>query len=346
MNYWQVAAGTSGRNYSDLFLRYGIMLIGPGNPGSVRKNPDAFTGHKSGPRVMTFANEAQRGDTVVLKRPHHKHWQIVAVGRIAGEYEWLEQFEDVEGWDLQHCRRVDWVEPRSQVLVEGLAQGTFMRVHNKEIIGVAQRLLDAIECVNTIRIPPPAKKISEWDLVASLNDNGLRAANAEKIIRDIEDVRRLAEWYERYGRALGEHEIRTFLIVPILQALGWSAQKIKIEWKYTDISLFRKPFSRGIRIGDPDIILESKRLRSGLNLAERQVVRRYASKSLGCNMLVTSTGARYQLYQKRPREGWDARGMKENHLSAYMNLFLLKDRHPYLAGVGGAPDLLKSLMPG
>ena len=38
--------------------------------------------------------------------------------------------------------------------------------------------------------------------------------------------------------------------------------------------------------------------------------------------------------------------MKEKHLRASLNLFILKDRHPYLAGVGGAPDLLKSLMPG
>ena len=30
----------------------------------------------------------------------------------------------------------------------------------------------------------------------------------------------------------------------------------------------------------------------------------------------------------------------------YMTMFNLKDRHPYLPNVGGAPDLFKSLMPG
>ena len=80
----------------------------------------------------------------------------------------------------------------------------------------------------------------------------------------------------------------------------------------------------------------------GLGRAERQI-RKYADD---CNMVVTSTGDRYWLYEKNPGETWDARSMKEKHLRAYMNLFKLKDRHPYLAGVGGAPDLLKSLMPG
>ena len=221
-----------------------------------------------------------------------------------------------------------------------------MRVHNSEIKAVALHLLNEGEKVETTRIPPQAKKISEEDLVESLIENGLRATNAEKMIRDIEHVRCLARWYERYGRALSEHEIRTFLVVPILQALGWSAKSIKIEWKYTDISLFREAFTRGTRNRDPYIILESKRLRSGLDIAERQVVRKYASRFLGCSTLVTSTGARYQLYHKEPREGWYARDMKENHLQSYLNLFLLKDRHPYLENVGGAPDLLKNLMPG
>ena len=30
MNYWQVAAGDGGRDYSEVFLKYGVMLIGLG----------------------------------------------------------------------------------------------------------------------------------------------------------------------------------------------------------------------------------------------------------------------------------------------------------------------------
>ena len=86
---------------------------------------------------------------------------------------------------------------------------------------------------------------------------------------------------------------------------------------------------------------------TGLEYAESQV-RRFAANFKACNMLVTTTGVRYHLYTKKPKpsETWDASKMKESHLSAALNLFNLKDRHPYLPGVGGAPDLLKSLMPG
>ena len=83
---------------------------------------------------------------------------------------------------------------------------------------------------------------------------------------------------------------------------------------------------------------------TGLDHAERQV-RRYARDFPCCNMLVTTTGVRYHLYTKEPGQKWDAARMKEGHLAAALNLFNLKDRHPYLPNVGGAPELFKSLMP-
>lgn len=38
MNYWQVAAGEGARDYSSVFLEYGVMLVGAGNPGSYFDN--------------------------------------------------------------------------------------------------------------------------------------------------------------------------------------------------------------------------------------------------------------------------------------------------------------------
>ncbi len=40
---------------------------------------------------------------------------------------------------------------------------------------------------------------------------------------------------------MSEHETRTFLITPLLVALGWSEQRIKIEWDKLDVALFRYP---------------------------------------------------------------------------------------------------------
>ncbi len=348
MNYWQVAAGEGARDYSDVFLRYGVILMGAGNPGSFLEHPEHYKGHKGWQRkIVTLAENMKPDDIVILKKGHGAKGRVLAAGHITSSYEWFEPFDDVEGWDLRHGRRVEWVKPASPILVDGLARGTISRVFKGNPKNAAERLLNEGEGapVEKEEIPPPANSISEEHLVGSLIENGLRPADAEAVIRAIWHVRRLASWYLFHGRDLSEHEIRTFLIVPILLALGWSEQRIKIEWNHTDISLFSEVFSIGVKPGDPRIILESKRMGMGLEHAERQV-QRYAKTFPDCNTLVTSSGARYDLYRKKADQKWDASNMKDKHLSASLNLFILKDRHPYLAGVGGAPDLLKSLMPG
>ena len=240
----------------------------------------------------------------------------MAAGRITSSYEWFEPFDDVEGWDLRHGRRVEWVKPVSPILVDGLARGTISRVFKGNPKNAAERLLNEGEGapVEKKDIPPPANSISEEHLVGSLIENGLRPADAEAVIRAIWHVRRLAGWYLVHGRDLSEHEIRTFLIIPILLALGWSEQRIKIEWNHTDISLFSDVFKKGIKPVDPRVILESKRMRMGLEHAERQV-QRYAKVFPDCNTLVTSSGARYDLYEKEPEQKWDASSMKEKHLT-------------------------------
>ena len=55
-------------------------------------------------------------------------WNVLALGEVVGDYTNEPAFEDVEGWDLQHVRRVRWrqvdVEP-----IRGLTRGTLNRVH-------------------------------------------------------------------------------------------------------------------------------------------------------------------------------------------------------------------------
>ncbi len=97
MKYWQVAAGEDGRDYSEDFLNFGVMFIGNLPADLVR-----------------FAERAQKDDVVVLKKPNRGktlkcgRWQIVAVGLIAGCSTYRQQFDDVQGWDLRNCRRVEW----------------------------------------------------------------------------------------------------------------------------------------------------------------------------------------------------------------------------------------------
>lgn len=333
MKYWQVAAGEGARDYSSVFLEYGVMLIGSGKGGPYFDNEAYYTGHHDWrAQVVNFAERVGKDDIVILKRPYHREWRIQAVGRIIGDYEYLEQFDDVEGWDLQHCRRVEWVCPKEIELTKHLSMGTFKGVNRKEIVDRAKKMLEEGEKQQTREIPPPATVTSDEDLVESLIGNGLRPADSERVIQTIWRVRRLAHWYARYGRDLSEHETRAFLIMPVLLALGWSEQRVKIEWKNIDVALFREVYKRG---NQPHMILESKRMREGLHYAERQA-KRYAELYPNCLRLVVSDGIRYRLYQKEG-SNWVWK--------AYMNLLKLKEHHPYEAYIEGAPYLFINLMP-
>jgi len=148
-------------------------------------------------------------------------------------------------------------------------------------------------------------------------------------------IRRLVKWYNTEGKDIKEHETRTFLIIPLLLALGWPEQKLKIEWNNIDIAFFNKPYSeKNEDCNQCAIILESKKLREGLTYGTSQA-KTYASKYKKCNRLIVSDGCCYKLY-KRKENQWK--------YSAYLNILKPKRNHPYEPNVKGAPDVFMSLM--
>lgn len=338
MTYWQIAAGQGARDYSEVFLKFGIMLVGAGNPGSYFDNQDHYKSRNWGRRIVHFAEHVvEDEDYVVLKKGAGRgEWEVRAVGLVVGGYEHLEQFGDVEGWDLQHCRSVHWKRLPEKTHTKELSRGTFSKINRRWVKVLAQRIWEEGQTVESEDIPFVAKTVSDEDLVERLIGNGLRPADAETVIQTIWRVRRLARWYQSYGSDLSEHEIRTFLIAPIMLALGWSEQKIKIEWKNTDMSFFSQIYRRS---EEPCMILESKRIHEGLDYAEKQLIR-YAKNFPECRRLVASDGIRFQLYIKQ-NDQWNLR----RDFKSYMNLLNLKERHPYLENIGGAPDLCANLMP-
>jgi len=92
MNYWQVAAGDGERDFSGVFIKFGAMLVGPGNPGNYFENKDIYKEHRWGSPAKAFAEQVRDGDIVVLKRPSSKQWQVLAVGKVKGEYQYLPVF--------------------------------------------------------------------------------------------------------------------------------------------------------------------------------------------------------------------------------------------------------------
>ncbi len=103
LTIWQVSAGPSDRSYADQFLNHGVALIGPGDAGPWRseRSDEEFDGGF----VRRFADELRTGDVLLLRTGLSA---ICAVGLVASGYQYMPQFDDVNGWDLQHGRRVRW----------------------------------------------------------------------------------------------------------------------------------------------------------------------------------------------------------------------------------------------
>jgi hypothetical protein len=169
-----------------------------------------------------------------------------------------------------------------------------------------------------------------------LINHGLRIADAENFAQTINRIRRLVNWYRKNRVDASEHETRTFLIIPLLLALGWTEQKLKIEWNKIDIAFFEKPYIQNSSSNTCISILESKKLWDGLSYAKSQA-QTYATKYPESNRMIVSDGCCYKLF-KREGISWN------DHPSAYLNILKPKHRHPFNLDIGGAPDVFLSLM--
>lgn len=334
MNIWQIAAGDGTRDYSKVFLTYGVILVGPGTPGSYLENQSAYLTKDSWAYrdyFPSFPEHLEEGDLVVLKVPHSTQWKVSAVGKVISEYKYLDIFEDVEGWDLNHGRFVDWKKPSNEFVTSGFRRGTFYGVNNKKAKQAALDIWNSGIPIPSKELPSTAKSLSDEEFIDTLISKGLSVNNAEDVTSAIWKIRRLAKWYNSHGSNLGEHEIRTFLIIPLIIALGWSEQRIKIELGNIDISLFDGPFNSEENIS---VIIESKRLWDGLRFAPKQV-QNYAKKYPECDIALVTDGVRYKLFEKN-NDQW--------HYTSYANLLSLKKRHPHFDQINGAEHLFLKLL--
>jgi hypothetical protein len=139
-----------------------------------------------------------------------------------------------------------------------------------------------------------------------------------------------------------EHETCTFLVVPLLLALGWAEQQMKIELHCSqgkiDIACFPRPYR--CKKKECVLLIETKDFGSGLDYAPEQV-RRYAVGFPACQVLVVTNGWCYKTFHRVKRAGpFDERP------SAYMNLLKPRDRYPPdPQNTMGARQVMKSLLP-
>lgn len=319
MPIWQVPANNEGWHYHDVFLEYGVALIGPGNPGEwTNEQPDEIYG---GSFVRRFANEMQPEDVLVLREGLST---ILAVGEVCGAYEYLEQFDEVNGWDLQHCRRVHWHElPNPHDFgqaVFGARPSRFSRVHFPDVVYFVNEFIEnlPVQPINVLPDLPDIKpRLAQWPP---------NWQNVQELVAQIQ------EFLHAYGNEvnifgeeeLSENETIAHFVVPFLRALGCPILNIAVEWRNIDISVFnRLPRT-------PEncrLVIEVKRLYSGIAIDAYNQARHYAlvNDIIGEDRyIVVTDGVCYRLFTTN--EGAEG----EPNQIAYANFENLKESHLHL----------------
>ncbi len=312
---WQVAAGNNGRYYHDVFLEYGVALIGRGDPGEWNEEqPDEDFG---GPYVLWFAHDMQDGDVLVLRQGRNR---ILAIGKVVGDYQYLEQFDDVNGWDLQHGRRVCWhvLDP--------------VHEFDQDVFGANPRRLSRVRQPDVVNFVNGIVGGNEWqNHLCNLPELPVR----EEVLIDLPEVwQNLQEWVNQtqnfledyYANNLGpkelaENESTAHFVVPLLRALGWPIQNIAMEWHRIDVSVFenipRTP-------ENCRLLFEVKRLGQGVTgyALDQAIAKAKEQNIMGDNQyIVVTDGILYFLYLANLANN-------ENLIpAAYANLSRLKETH-------------------
>ncbi len=341
-NIWQVAAGDKNRNYVDLCLQWGVILNGPGSAGcwpdclpvlrdawgvSARKITD----------LRRFCEEIKDGDLVVLRLGTG---EIFGVGIVVGDYVWNSEFGDVDGWDLEHIRRVRWLwsdKQGKQFPAYTMKLGdTVQLLDSQDVINWFQQLTvdSSASDVDIPDLPVPLDSGVDLDTIAEfLFDNGVASASIQGLTGEIDELFRIARWYQKTENP-SEHETVAYLVVPLLRALGWTPQKMAIEWNHVDLALFSK-LPRTDR--NLSVVVEAKQKGRSCLTAKSQA-QSYASgpDRDSCTRLIVTDGLRYGVYLRCEDGGF------EEYPQAYLNLTSLRAAYP-IYGCQGAKEALLAM---
>lgn len=310
MNIWQVSAGDSRRDFSNLFLTYDLMLTGPGrfgpyNDGVYNKIIEqGLYSNKKIKIIKTFAEKVEPGDIVLLRDGN----KFKAIGKAADEaYLHDEIFDDIFGWDLQHCRRVFWQEHLKDELEQldlewgsGKATSMFSGVNKTEISNKVKPLVDKFK-TRKLRLLPSGtgRTLTLEELGEELFSRGLPNNSVDQLVKSIERQRRLIRWYDLHGKKSDrptEHEIVAHMVLPLLLSLGWSEQLLGVEWNRVDLAVFSDAPTTAKNCC---LVCESKRFGHGLQSAFKQAVG-YVNKlkMSKCEKILLTEGKRLYIFEK------------------------------------------------
>ncbi|WP_018952442.1 hypothetical protein [Thioalkalivibrio sulfidiphilus] len=326
MAVWIVSAGSSGRDYADAFYKFGMAFVGGGNQCSAM-------------------GRVQEGDIILLKRGVSEFLSAgIVVNRNGvvsgnGDKDWLRDFD---GWDLPAYCHVEWHVSPQPVPAQGLRQGTIYKSSQPQHLAAAQALL-AGPAAPPASEPGATEAIDDEKLLSYLIQIGLPVSSADELTEALRRIRLLAHYYYTNWdwAEIREHETRTFLVTPLLLALGWSEQQLKIELPApggrVDVACFAGPYSG--KAEDVVALLETKGFSQGLFYAADQA-RGYATHFPRCKAVIITNGFCYKTFVRGDDGAFPASP------SAYLNLLRPRSRYPLdPEHVGGALDALDCLLP-
>ena len=338
---WQQAAGDKDRDYVQVCLNFGVILNGPGENGrwpecreSLRQ--DGWSKKKIS-NLRLFCEEMAEGDIVVLRLGTDL---VCAVGEIVGDYEWHQEFGDVDGWALEHVRRVNWFwvgDPgpcrfetftlkfgdTSQLLTSQPVKDWLAKLE-PNVVGGETTLPD---------LPSPGGDSVLDSIWEYLFDEGVASDSISGLRNQVDEFIRIAKWYDRSQSPPSEHETVSYLVIPLLRALGWTPQKMAIEWQKVDVALFS-----GLprQEGSLSAVVEAKKMGASC-LSALQQATDYANHYKNCRRLIVTNGLRYGVFAKGERT-------QDFRLHSYLNLARLREEYP-IYGCKGSREAFLAMAP-
>jgi hypothetical protein len=283
--------------------------------------------------------QMQDGDLVVLRLGTG---EVHGVGQLVGDdTSWYDDFGDIDGWDLEHVRRVRWLwkgvpAPKtfsSHTLKWGDTVQTMTSSTVTEWLSTlpldAELRRPLAELPKTCVSGQAGKATNMQEVADLLFDQGIGAQSIDDLTSQIDDHVRVARWYARTKQSPSEYETVAYLVVPLLRTLGWTPQRMSIEWNYIDVALFNRTPRQDSHLR---AVVEVKKLSDSCLSAWSQA-EGYAKSRPTCQQIIVTDGLRYAIYLRQTGEFF-------NRPFAYLNLTRMRDAYPILECQGTGPALL------
>ena len=267
---------------------------------------------------------------------------------IVGDYEFVEEFNDVDGWELGHARRVRWLHrDRHDFETNVFTRSTTTRLYAYTALAYIRMSLDQIDddgCWHDVEpLDFPANgggsfELAEDDLAAYLFKKGLPG----DAIRDLLDPKgtfvQMANWY--WKQWASEHETVCHLVVPLMKVLGWTPQRIALEYNRIDVALFSRLPRKDENLA---LVVEAKALHQACLGAFGQA-KKYAESYPSCRRIIVTDELRYGVYVREGTE-WP----KKPNPYAYLNVRRLRSGYPIYRDrqneIRGADEAIHAMTP-